>query len=85
MGHFGKFRAMRWSTGVVPAESRSVGLDMFGLKDYEDYRRSLYGEITHKALLVDAAGTLLLPSQPMAQVSLSFRRARAHTQKHVYI
>lgn len=38
------------------------------LKDYADYRRSLYGEITHKALLVDAVGTLVLPSQPMAQV-----------------
>lgn len=45
-----------------------VGLGVFGLKDYEDYRRSLYGDITHKALLVDAAGTLLVPSQPMAQV-----------------
>ncbi|KAH9680281.1 Haloacid dehalogenase-like hydrolase (HAD) superfamily protein [Citrus sinensis] len=45
-----------------------VGLGVFGLKDYEDYRRSLYGDITHKALLVDAAGTLLVPSQPMAQI-----------------
>lgn len=49
--------------------SRGVmGLGIFGLKDYEDYRRSLYGDITHKALLVDAVGTLLVPSQPMAQV-----------------
>jgi hypothetical protein len=40
------------------------------LKDYADYRRSLYGQITHKALLVDAVGTLVLPSQPMAQVLL---------------
>jgi len=40
------------------------------LKDYADYRRSLYGNITHKALLVDAVGTLVLPSQPMAQVIL---------------
>lgn len=39
-----------------------------GVKEYEDYRRSLYGDITHKALLVDAAGTLLAPSQPMAQI-----------------
>nr|AFK47740.1 unknown [Medicago truncatula] len=38
------------------------------LKDYADYRRSLYGNITHKALLVDAVGTLVLPSQPMAQI-----------------
>ncbi|KAI9160727.1 hypothetical protein LWI28_010991 [Acer negundo] len=48
--------------------SRGVGLEIFGLKDYIDYRRSLYGEITHKALLVDAVGTLLVPSQPMAQI-----------------
>lgn len=49
--------------------SRRVGLEILGvLKDYEEYRRSLYGEITHKALLVDAVGTLVVPSQPMAQV-----------------
>ncbi|KAK4796348.1 hypothetical protein SAY86_028674 [Trapa natans] len=46
-------------TGVV---------EIFGLKDYEDYRRSLYGGITHRALLVDAVGTLVVPSQPMAQI-----------------
>lgn len=50
-----------------------------GVKDYEDYRRSLYGDITHKALLVDAVGTLLVPSQPMAQVpSFSFFRVSNH-------
>ncbi|KAJ6332142.1 hypothetical protein OIU76_010518, partial [Salix suchowensis] len=38
------------------------------VKDYEDYRKSLYGDITHKALLVDAVGTLVVPSQPMAQI-----------------
>ncbi|XP_038691153.1 haloacid dehalogenase-like hydrolase domain-containing protein 3 isoform X2 [Tripterygium wilfordii] len=49
--------------------SRHVGLELFGgVKEYEEYRRFLYGEITHKALLVDAAGTLLVPSQPMAQI-----------------
>lgn len=69
-GAFGKVGAMRSSSTAV-VESRPVGLGVLGLKDYEDYRRSLYGEITHKALLVDAAGTLLVPSQPMAQVSLS--------------
>ncbi|KAJ6852499.1 rhythmically expressed protein isoform X1 [Iris pallida] len=37
-------------------------------KEYEEYRRSLYGEITHKAVLVDAVGTLVVPSQPMAQI-----------------
>lgn len=51
--------------------SRAIGFEILGVKDYEDYRRSLYGEITHKALLVDAVGTLVVPSQPMAQVSLS--------------
>ncbi|KAJ6380825.1 hypothetical protein OIU77_029675 [Salix suchowensis] len=30
--------------------------------------KSLYGDITHKALLVDAVGTLVVPSQPMAQI-----------------
>lgn len=70
VGSLGKFGAMCWSTAVAPVESGPEGFGMMGLKDYEDYRRSLYGEITHKALLVDAAGTLLVPSQPMAQVSL---------------
>ena len=37
-------------------------------KDYEEYRRALYGGITHKALLVDAVGTLVVPAQPMAQI-----------------
>lgn len=59
------------SSAVASLESRSMGLEILGVKDYEDYRRSLYGEITHKALLVDAVGTLLVPSQPMAQVSSS--------------
>ena len=52
--------------------SRHMGLEILGVKDYVDYRRSLYGEISHKALLVDAVGTLVVPSQPMAQVSFSF-------------
>ncbi|KAL6010067.1 hypothetical protein ACLOJK_000498 [Asimina triloba] len=45
-----------------------LGLELLGAKDYDDYRRSLYGDITHKALLVDAVGTLVVPSQPMAQI-----------------
>ncbi|KAJ8770351.1 hypothetical protein K2173_014962 [Erythroxylum novogranatense] len=53
---------------VVVGGSRGVGLEILGVKDYEDYRRSLYGDITHKALLVDAVGTLVVPSQPMAQI-----------------
>lgn len=48
--------------------SRHLGWEILGVKDYVDYRRSLYGEISHKALLVDAVGTLVVPSQPMAQI-----------------
>ncbi|CAL9079439.1 haloacid dehalogenase-like hydrolase [Musa troglodytarum] len=44
------------------------GWDLAGAIEYLEYRRSLYGEITHKALLVDAVGTLVVPSQPMAQI-----------------
>ncbi|GFY98153.1 haloacid dehalogenase-like hydrolase (HAD) superfamily protein [Actinidia rufa] len=47
-----------------------MGPIILGLKDYEDYRRALYGGMTHKALLVDAVGTLVVPSQPMAQAPL---------------
>lgn len=53
----------------VGVGSRRGGFDIMGVvKEYDDYRRSLYGDITHKALLVDAVGTLVLPSQPMAQI-----------------
>lgn len=56
-----------FSTTAVAAEESPDG--MFGfLKDYEDYRRAMYGGLTHKALLVDAVGTLVVPSQPMAQI-----------------
>ncbi|PKA53702.1 N-acylneuraminate-9-phosphatase [Apostasia shenzhenica] len=46
--------------------------DSVGAKEYLDYRRSLYGDITYRALLVDAVGTLLVPSQPMAQIYRQF-------------
>ncbi|KAI7996503.1 hypothetical protein LOK49_LG10G02677 [Camellia lanceoleosa] len=52
-----------FSSWAAPLES-----NVMGSKDYENYRRSLYGGITHKALLVDAVGTLVVPSQPMAQI-----------------
>nr|XP_020173193.2 uncharacterized protein LOC109758739 [Aegilops tauschii subsp. strangulata] len=39
-----------------------------GTREYYEYRRAIYGDITHKAILVDAAGTLLAPTEPMAQV-----------------
>lgn len=48
----------------VLSGSKILGL----VKEYEDYRRNLYGGLTHNALLVDAVGTLVVPSQPMAQV-----------------
>lgn len=52
-----------------PSGEGLSGSRLFGLvKEYEDYRRALYGGLTHKALLVDAVGTLVIPSQPMAQV-----------------
>ncbi|GMH28328.1 hypothetical protein Nepgr_030171 [Nepenthes gracilis] len=56
------------ATQEVDPDIGRRGLGGFWLKDYEDYRRSLYGGITHKALLVDAVGTLVVPSQPMAQI-----------------
>lgn len=84
VGPFAKFGAMCWSTAVAAVEPGPVGLGMLGLKDYEDYRRSLYGEITHKALLVDAAGTLLVPSQPMAQVSRPFSLSYTHPLTCMY-
>ncbi|XP_010543273.1 PREDICTED: haloacid dehalogenase-like hydrolase domain-containing protein 3 [Tarenaya hassleriana] len=55
------------AAAVMEDEPEMYGLGR-GLKDYEDYRRSLYGEITHKALLVDAVGTLLVPAQSTAQI-----------------
>lgn len=52
-----------------PSGEGLSGSRLFGLvKEYEDYRRALYGGLTHKALLVDAVGTLVIPSQPMAQI-----------------
>ncbi|XP_055808722.1 uncharacterized protein LOC129877259 [Solanum dulcamara] len=60
------------ATASVEAPPSAEGLGgsrLFGLvKEYEDYRRALYGGLTHKALLVDAVGTLVIPSQPMAQI-----------------
>ncbi|KAL4377531.1 hypothetical protein GQ457_02G040420 [Hibiscus cannabinus] len=56
------------SAAAVANRREPMGFEPVGLKEYLDYRRSIYGEITHKAVLVDAAGTLLAPSQPMAQI-----------------
>ncbi|KAG8087056.1 hypothetical protein GUJ93_ZPchr0010g9791 [Zizania palustris] len=54
----------RW-LGTMPVISR---WEPMGAREYYDYRRAIYGDITHKAILVDAAGTLLAPTEPMAQV-----------------
>lgn len=73
LGTLHKFSGSYSSAAVAAEESemtgsRYMGSERLGVKDYEDYRRSLYGEITHKAVLVDAVGTLVVPSQPMAEV-----------------
>ncbi|KAK8672029.1 hypothetical protein V6N13_110406 [Hibiscus sabdariffa] len=62
------YRSFSSPSSAAAPQIEPMGLEVLGVKDYEDYRRSLYGQITHKALLVDAVGTLLAPSQPMAQI-----------------
>ncbi|KAA8517990.1 hypothetical protein F0562_015464 [Nyssa sinensis] len=66
LGGSGSFSSS--ASAVAPLDSEVFGSRLWGLKDYEDYRRALYGGMTHKALLVDAVGTLVVPSQPMAQI-----------------
>ncbi|CAH9062528.1 unnamed protein product [Cuscuta europaea] len=56
------------TSGTTKAGEESPDKTFGLLKDYEDYRRGMYGGLTHKALLVDAVGTLVVPSQPMAQI-----------------
>lgn len=75
------WRSASYSSTAVAATEEQDHSSAY-LKDYADYRRSLYGQITHKALLVDAVGTLVIPSQPMAQVNsfiLSFLLFQFHT------
>lgn len=61
-------------TAAVTAEPEADGgatrghWDLMAAREYEQYRRAIYGEITHRALLVDAVGTLVVPAQPMAQI-----------------
>jgi hypothetical protein len=54
---------------VEEVDAGSGRWDLMAAREYEQYRRSIYGEITHRALLVDAVGTLVVPAQPTAQVS----------------
>ncbi|GMP86528.1 hypothetical protein CsSME_00039266 [Camellia sinensis var. sinensis] len=69
-GARGQIRVNPFGVSGFPLSSSAAPLEsnVMCSKDYEDYRRSLYGGITHKALLVDAVGTLVVPSQPMAQI-----------------
>ncbi|EFJ07936.1 hypothetical protein SELMODRAFT_161261 [Selaginella moellendorffii] len=53
---------------VLLARRSSSGCALAAASDFDEYRRSINGGISHKALLVDAAGTLLIPAQPAAQV-----------------
>jgi hypothetical protein len=55
-------------TGAEERESGS-GFEPSAAREYYDYRKSIYGDVTHRALLVDAVGTLVVPAQPTAQVS----------------
>ncbi|GKD94635.1 hypothetical protein Tco_1374472, partial [Tanacetum coccineum] len=59
-----------WGDGYSSSAAASVESEALfsGMKDYEEYRKRMNGGITHKALLVDAVGTLVVPSQPMTQI-----------------
>lgn len=66
---FGSLCSKFLSTAAATVEESAETARLFGVvKEYEEYRRALYGGLTHKALLVDAVGTLVVPSQPMAQI-----------------
>jgi hypothetical protein len=65
----------RWLETSSPAETGAEereggsGFELLAAREYYDYRKSIYGDVTHWALLVDAVGTLVVPAQPTAQVS----------------
>ncbi|XBI44414.1 hypothetical protein VPH35_109049 [Triticum aestivum] len=44
--------------------------ELMGAWEYYDYRRAIYDDITDKAILVDATGIILAPTESMAQVGL---------------
>ncbi|XP_066315599.1 uncharacterized protein [Miscanthus floridulus] len=44
-------------------EGSGAGWELSAAREYYDYRKSIYGDITHHALLVD-----VVPAQPTAQV-----------------
>ena len=47
-------------------EEERTGWELSAAREYYDYRKSIYGDVTHRALLVDAVGTLVVPAQPTA-------------------
>uniref|UniRef100_A0ACD5WXX3 Uncharacterized protein n=1 Tax=Avena sativa TaxID=4498 RepID=A0ACD5WXX3_AVESA len=64
---FGTLR--RLGTSAAEAErERGARWELSAAREYYDYRKSIYGDVTHRALLVDAVGTLVVPAQPTAQV-----------------
>ncbi|KAM0840169.1 hypothetical protein ACQ4PT_059803 [Festuca glaucescens] len=59
----------RLGTSSTEAERERVARwELSAAREYYDYRKSIYGDVTHRALLVDAVGTLVVPAQPTAQV-----------------
>lgn len=63
-----RFATAAGAAAEVEVNGEGGRWDLKATREYEQYRRSIYGEITHRALLVDAVGTLVEPAQPMAQV-----------------
>ncbi|CAM8928421.1 unnamed protein product [Rhodiola kirilowii] len=59
---------LEYSTAAAAAPDAGGVRVSGGLGLYEEYRKSVYGDVNYKALMVDAVGTLVVPSQPMAQV-----------------
>jgi hypothetical protein len=46
----------------VGAPLGAVGWEQMGAREYYDYHRTIYSDITHKAIVVDAVGVLLAPN-----------------------
>jgi hypothetical protein len=59
--------------GKEKEEEDGAGWELSAAREYYDYRKSIFGDVTHRALLVDAVGTLIVPAQPTAQVSATRR------------
>uniref|UniRef100_A0A0E0D0P2 Uncharacterized protein n=1 Tax=Oryza meridionalis TaxID=40149 RepID=A0A0E0D0P2_9ORYZ len=64
---------LRWLGTAAEAEAEREGgagarWELSAAREYYDYRKSVYGDVTHRALLVDAVGTLVVPAQPTAKV-----------------